>query len=185
MMTGFAYHATSSPIHRGVFLARNLLGRTLKPPKEAVTPIPADLHPDLTTRERIALQTSPDACALCHEMINPLGFSLEHYDAVGRFRTEEGGRPVDASGFYQALSGEKAEFNGIRELAEFLASNAEVHAAFAERLFQYAVKQPIQAYGLNQRDELRHLFEQHEFNINKLMLEIAKPAAFAASIPVE
>ncbi|MCB9939785.1 MAG: DUF1592 domain-containing protein [Planctomycetaceae bacterium] len=178
MMTGFAYHATSSPIHRGVFLARNLLGRTLKPPKEAVTPIPADLHPDLTTRERIALQTGPPACALCHEMINPLGFSLEHYDAVGRFRKEEGGRPVDASGYYQTISGEKAEFNGARELAEFLAGNTEVHAAFAERLFQYAVKQPVQAFGLGKRDELRNLFVQHEFNINKLLIEIAKVAAF-------
>lgn len=185
MMTGFAYHATSSPIHRGVFLARNLLGRTLKPPKEAITPIPADLHPDLTTRERIALQTGPPACALCHEMINPLGFSLEHYDAVGRFRKEEGGRPVDASGFYQTLSGEKAEFDGTRELAEFLAGNSEVHAAFAERLFQFAVKQPVQAFGADKREELRNLFVQHEFNINKLLIEIAKVAASATGSPVQ
>jgi len=185
MMTGFAYHATSSPIHRGVFVARNLLGRTLKPPKEAVTPIPAGLHPDLSTRERIALQTGPPACALCHELINPLGFSLEHFDAVGRFRKDERDRPVDASGFYQTLSGAKAEFNGARELAEFLAGNSEVHAAFAERLFQYAVKQPVQAYGLNKREELRNLFAQHEFNINKLLVEIAKASAFAASTPLE
>lgn len=185
MMTGFAYHATSSPIHRGVFLARNVLGRTLKPPKDAVTPIPADLHPDLTTRERIALQTGPPACALCHELINPLGFSLEHYDAVGRFRKEERDRPVDAAGYYQTLSGEKAEFNGARRLAEFLAGSPEVHAAFAERLFQYSVKQPVQAYGLDKREELRNLFVQHEFNINKLLVEIAKTAAFSASVPVE
>ncbi|HUG66465.1 MAG TPA: DUF1592 domain-containing protein [Pirellulaceae bacterium] len=185
LMTGFAYHATSSPIHRGVFLARNLLGRTLKPPKEAITPIPADLHPDLTTRERIALQTGPPACALCHEMINPLGFSMEHYDAVGRFRKDENNRPIDAAGSYQTLSGEQAEFNGARELAQFLAGNAEVHAAFAERLFQYAVKQPVQAYGLNKREELRNLFVLHEFNINKLLVEIAKLAAFSPPELVE
>ncbi|MEX0820353.1 MAG: DUF1592 domain-containing protein [Pirellulaceae bacterium] len=185
MMTGFAYHATSSPIHRGVFVARNLLGRTLKPPKDAVTPIPVDAHPDLTTRERIVLQSSPAACALCHEMIDPLGFSMEHYDAVGRFRKEEQGRPVDASGFYQTLAGKKAEFNGARELAEFLVGSSETHAAFAERLFQYAVKQPVQAYGLEKREELRHLFAQHEFNINKLLIEIAKVATLVPSTPVE
>ena len=185
MMTGFAYHATSSPIHRGVFIARSLLGRTLKPPKEAVTPIPADLHPDLTTRERIALQTSPAACALCHEMINPLGFSMEHYDAVGRFRNDEDGRPVDASGFYETLSGGRADFDGTRQLAGFLAGSSEVHAAFAERLFQYAVKQPVQAYGLNKREELRNLFVQHEFNIHQLLVEIATASAFAESTPVE
>ena len=185
MMTGFAYHSTSSPIHRGVFLARNILGRTLKPPKEAVTPIPADLHPDLTTRERIRLQTEPSACAICHEMINPLGFSLEHYDAVGRFRQEENGRPVDASGFYQQVSGDKPEFNGVRELAEFLAGSSEAHAAFSERLFQYAVKQPVQAYGLGKREQLRQLFVENEFNINKLLVEIAKVSAFTPDKAIE
>ncbi|MBC8353856.1 MAG: DUF1592 domain-containing protein [Planctomycetes bacterium] len=185
MMTGFAYHTTSSPIHRGVFIARNILGRTLKPPKDAVTPIPAESHPDLTTRERIRLQTEPTACALCHEMINPLGFSLEHYDAVGRFRREEKGQPIDASGFYERLSGEKAAFVGVRELAEFLADNSEAHAAFSERLFQYSVKQPVQAYGLGKRDELRQLFVQHEFNINKLLIEIAKTSALVPSKTID
>ncbi|MEO8498771.1 MAG: DUF1585 domain-containing protein, partial [Planctomycetota bacterium] len=117
--------------------------------------------------------------------INPLGFSLEHYDAVGRFRKDERDRPVDATGFYQTLAGEKAEFNGARPLAEFLAGSSEVHAAFAERLFQYEVKQPVQAYGPNKREELRNLFAQHEFNINKLLVEIAKVAAFPPSIPLE
>ena len=122
---------------------------------------------------------------MCHELINPLGFSLEHYDAVGRFRKDERDRPVDAAGFYQTLSGAKAEFNGVRPLAEFLVGSPEVHAAFAERLFQYAVKQPVQAYGLNKREELRQLFVQHEFNINKLLVEIAKTSAIATSTPVE
>ena len=53
LMATFAYTATSSPIHRGVFLARSVLGRSLRPPPEAVAPLAADLHPDLTTRERV------------------------------------------------------------------------------------------------------------------------------------
>ncbi len=177
LMSGFAYHATSSPIHRGVFLARNLLGRTLKPPQEAVTPIPADLHPNLTTRERIALQTEPAGCALCHKMINPLGFALENFDAVGRFREKESNAVIDASGFYRTLSGDKADFVGPRQLAGFLAASPEVHAAFAERLFQYVVKQPVQAYGLNRREELRKVFVQHDFDINKLLVEISLVSA--------
>lgn len=52
-----AYTDDTSPIHRGVFLTRNLLGNVLKPPPEAVTPLAADLHPGLTTRERVSLQT--------------------------------------------------------------------------------------------------------------------------------
>src|SRR5262249_10670029 len=53
----FAYPSTTSPIHGGVFLARNVLGLSLRPPPEAFTPLPPSLHPDLTTRERVALQT--------------------------------------------------------------------------------------------------------------------------------
>jgi len=84
LMATFAYTATTSPIHRGVFLSRNVLGVPLRPPPEAFTPLPAELHPELTTRERVALQTRPQHCQSCHEVINPLGFTLENFDAVGR-----------------------------------------------------------------------------------------------------
>ena len=57
-MSNLAYHNTSSPIHRGVFLIRHAFGRTLRPPDAAFTPINPDLHPDLTTRQRVELQTA-------------------------------------------------------------------------------------------------------------------------------
>ena len=94
LMANFAYTASSSPIHRGVFLSRSVLGRPLRPPPEAVAPLAADLHPDLTTRQRVELQTKPESCQSCHGMINHLGFALEHYDAIGRYRDREKNRPV-------------------------------------------------------------------------------------------
>ena len=98
LMASFAYTATSSPIHRGVFISRSVLGRVLRPPPEAVVPLAPDLHPDLTTRQRVTLQTKSESCQSCHGMINPLGFTLEHFDALGRYRKEEKGRPIDAMG---------------------------------------------------------------------------------------
>src|SRR5207253_383016 len=92
LLAKFAYTSTSSPIHRGVFLARNVLGVSLRPPPDAFTPLAPDLHPNLNTRERITLQTSPTTCTSCHNVINPLGFTLEHYDAIGRFRDREKGK---------------------------------------------------------------------------------------------
>src|SRR5690606_40364668 len=106
VMTHFANNSESSPIHRGVFLARTVLGQALKPPPEAVAPLAPDLHPDLTTRERVALQTQPSSCMTCHATINPLGFTLERYDAVGRFRDQEQNKPIDDSGEYVTLQGE-------------------------------------------------------------------------------
>src|SRR5205814_4403356 len=145
MMAAFSYTAESSPIHRGVFVARGVLGITLRPPNEAFTPLPPNLHPNLTTRERVLLQTKPAACVSCHGMINPLGFTLEHFDAVGRYRETDRGKPVDDTGSYQTRSGEVVKFGGVQDLARYLAGSEEVPAAFAEQLFHHVAKQPVRA----------------------------------------
>ena len=115
LMAAFAHTTATSPIHRGVFLARGVLGVTLRPPPEAFMPLPESLHPDLTTRERVALQTKPASCQSCHGVINPLGFTLEHFDAVGRYRDQDNGKPIDATGDYQTRSGETVKFDGARD----------------------------------------------------------------------
>lgn len=178
LMSGYAYTATSSPIHRGVFIARSVLGRALRPPPEAVAPLPADLHADLTTRQRVDLQTKSESCQACHRMINPLGFAFENFDAVGRFRAEEKGKPIDATGVYQTRTGEKVKFADVRELASFLAKSDETHEAFVEQLFHYLVKQPILAYGQKTHDDLERSFVAEKFHVRKLMVEIMTAAAF-------
>jgi hypothetical protein len=177
LMTGFAYTGASSPIHRGVFLARGVLGRTLRPPQDAFTPLPEDLHPTLTTRERVALQTKSENCQACHGLINPLGFTLEHFDAVGRYREQDHGKPVDATGTYLTRSGDPVTFRGARDLAEFLVKTDEVQAAFADRLFHHLAQQPVQAYGPGMLEKLRSAFAAGGFNIRKLTVEIAALAA--------
>jgi hypothetical protein len=162
-----------------VLIARNLLGRSLNPPPEAFTPLPADLHPKLTTRQRVALQTKPSACSTCHNMINPLGFSLEEFDATGDVREKDNGAPIDATGGYLSRSGQQVKFTGARELANFLASSEEVHAAFVEKLFQNVVKQPIRAYGPQTIAELQASFKANEFNIRRQMIETAVVSALA------
>ncbi len=177
LMASFAYMSESSPIHRGVFVARSVLGRTLMPPPEAVAPLAPDLHPSLTTRERVATQTSPSSCMTCHGMINPLGFGLEHFDAVGRYRAEEKDRPIDAAGTYETPSGESLPFTGARGLATLLADSEEVHAAFVEQMFHHLVKQPIRAFGPRAAADLRRSFAEHDFNIRRLAAEILATSA--------
>ncbi|HTU20596.1 MAG TPA: DUF1592 domain-containing protein [Gemmataceae bacterium] len=190
LMATFAYTASSSPIHRGVFLARNVLGRTLMPPPEAFTPLPAKLHPNLTTRQRIDLQTRPQACQSCHGMINPLGYTLENFDAIGRFRDKENDRPLDTTGSYMTHKGEAVQFAGVRDLAAFLVASEEVQEAFVEKLFHYFVKQPILAYGPAEIADLRRFFVDNRCNVRKLMVKIAaesaaKPQAAPIKTPLE
>ncbi len=177
LMSGLAYHGSSSPIHRGVFIARGILGRRLKVPPIAVAPIPADSKPDWTTRQRIEFQTKPTACRTCHDLINPLGFPLEAYDAAGRFRQQENGNDIDASGWLQLASGNKVEFYGPRELAVYLAGSEETHQAFVQQVFHEFVKQPILAFGLKQPQELTRRFTENKYHIRRLILDVAVIAA--------
>jgi len=181
LLSGLSYHNTTSPIHRGVFLIRYMLGRTLRPPNEAFSPISPDLHPDLTTRQRVSLQTSSDNCQVCHVKINGLGFTLENFDAVGRYREIEKDKPIDSSGRYTSRSSEEIYFSGVEELSKYLANSEDSHRAFVNRAFQYFVKQPIAAYGPTMLDELTEKFKSSGLNIRELIIEIALIASQAES----
>jgi cytochrome c553 len=183
LLTGFAYHKVSSPIHRGVFIVRSLLGRTLKAPPIAVAPLDEGLQPDMTTRERVAFQTSATACQSCHELINPLGFALEHYDAVGRFRDQEKSKPIDASGSYVPTAGQAIQFRGARELAEYLAQSAEVQRGFVRQLFHHTMKQPVNAYGADHLEQLVKHFQENEFAVPGLLVDILSSSALFTNLP--
>ena len=177
VLSTLAYADETSPIHRGVFVGRGLLGISIKPPMEAFTPLAPALHPNLTTRERVGLQTKAVACASCHTVMNPLGFALENFDAAGRYRASEKNRPVDASGSYATRAGPTAAFTGAKQLAKFLANSDETQYAFAQRAFQYYVKQPVRAYGLGKPEELRKSFAANDLNMRKLLVEVAVTGA--------
>jgi hypothetical protein len=181
LMSVFADSAASSPIRRGVFVTRSLLGRTLRPPPDAVTPISPSLHPELTTRERTALQTKAQACQSCHSLINPLGFAMERFDALGRVRAVEKQRAIDSTGSYLSRTEALVKFDGVRELAKFLATSDEVHRAFIEKLFYYSVKQPIRAFGPETLPTLHREFVNNDFNIRRLMADIATAAALSTA----
>lgn len=177
LLASLSYMAETSPIHRGVFIGRGLLGIAIKPPMEAFTPLAPDLHPGLTTRARVSLQTKPQACSSCHSIMNPLGFALENFDAVGRYRDKERDKPIDASGSYETRAGTTAKFAGAKELAEFLANSEETQYAFAQQAFHFYVKQPVRAYGQTKPEELRKTFAENGLNMRKLIVEIAVTGA--------
>lgn len=177
LMSVFADATTTSPIRRGVFVARGVLGRALLPPPDAFTPLAPSLHPGLSTRERVSLQTQAETCQACHALINPLGFPLETFDAIGRFRLEEAGRPVDATGEYASRRGNTAKFNGPRDLAAYLAHSDEAHVAFVDKLFHFAIQQSPRAYGPETTAHLKQRFVDAQFNMRTLLIEIALTAA--------
>lgn len=180
VMAGFAYSDASSPIHRGVFLVRSVLGRTLLPPPDAFTPLDPDLHPGLTTRQRVTMQTGSQKCMVCHSLINPLGFSLANFDAVGRYRERENNKSIDAAAVYTTKEGEAIPLTGAAGLGAFLARSPLTHRAFTEQVFRHVAKQPIQAFGPGELKRLTEDFRRHDFSIKHLVIESALVAAMPA-----
>ena len=140
VMTMLSNPERSQPISRGAWLASVIFNDPPKPPPADVPPLPEDIGIDaepLTLRERLGVHRERADCRGCHEQIDPLGFALENYDAVGRWRsTYENDRPVDSSGklFRQH------EFTTIAEFKEaILKEDAIFVKAFAKHLLSFAL----------------------------------------------
>ncbi len=180
LLTSFAYFKSSSPIHRGVFLTRNVLGRFLKPPPMAIEFMDDRFDPSLTMREKVTELTNKAACMGCHSTINPLGFSLENFDATGRWRTTDNNKPVNPVSDYVTTDGETVQLKGARDLAEHAANSRQARRGFVRHLFHSLVKQPPAAYGAATLEKLEAVFTASNCNIKKLIVEIAVAAATAS-----
>jgi hypothetical protein len=178
LLAALAHDKFTSPIHRGIFLTQSIMGRTIKPPPMAIVFEDSKLDPSLTMREKITELTRDTSCMGCHGMINPLGFTLEHYDAIGRWRTEDNAKPVDSASDYETGDGETIHLSDARDIAEFAVGNAFTQSGFVKQLFQHTVKQPAGAYGVDTLEKLRETFVASEFNMKNLLAEIAVTAAW-------
>lgn len=177
LLSSLAYHNNTSPIHRGVFLTRNIVGMTLKSPPMANEFKEGKFDPGLTMREKVTEMTRASACMACHVTINPLGFSLEHYDGIGRWQTTDQNKPIDARSDFRTETGETIKLTGARDVAEFAANTPSAHRAFIQQIFHHLVKQPAMAYGPDKMEELREGFEKSGFNVPELLKRIAMTSA--------
>lgn len=126
---------TENLIGRGAFVNLVVLCAELDPPPAGVPPLPPPVEGQ-TTRERVEAHTRGCGDGCHSELINPIGAAYQHYDALGRYRTEEGGQPVDASGEYTFLEGTRSFADAV-ELAEILGDSEQVHRCYVSHLLAY------------------------------------------------
>jgi hypothetical protein len=184
LLSAYAYHNNTSPIHRGVFLTRNIVGRVLNPPPIAVAFKDNDFAADLTMREKITQLTSDSVCMSCHAVINPLGFTLENFDAVGRLRSTDNDKPVDTRTSYTTPTGETLDLSSARDIAEYAVGSEAAHQAFVTQVFQFVAKEPPVGFGAGRIDRLREKFEEDGFHIQHLWATIAAYAAVRGNTEV-
>ena len=131
----------TSPVLRGKFILDNVLGTPPPPPPDVVPAFPEDIEPQKprSVRERLEQHRRNPACASCHRIIDPAGLALENFDAVGAWRTRDGGTrgtPVDASG--QLVDGTRV--TGVVELRQALLRDPRTFVGtMTERLLTYAI----------------------------------------------
>ena len=177
-----AYSNQSSPIHRGAFIQRNVLCAKIPDPPPNVPKLPA-LMATQTTRQQVDMHTAPAECAGCHHvLINPVGFGLENYDAVGTYRTMENGAPIDATGTLAGTRDNVAFTDGVSESAA-LAAAPEARACYATTWVRYAFGRAettgdscaVSALAANLGDD--------NYTITDLMVDLTRTKAFMFRSP--
>jgi hypothetical protein len=185
LLASHSYFKTTSPIHRGVYLTRQVLGRALKPPPQATVFEEEHFDPTLTMREKVATITGKESCMTCHVTINPLGFSLENFDAVGRFRTIDNQKPVNTESSFQTAEGDTITLRGPRDVAAHAATAASARRGFIRQLFHSFVKQPPAAFGPDTLDQLDATFTASGHHVRQLAAEMTALAALRAGEPAK
>lgn len=128
----------TDPIHRGVFVNLKIICADLPPPPGVIPPLPKDEGGTMTMRERISAHTGKNTCGSgCHgTMINPAGFAFETFDAVGKWRTTDKGKPVNAADTYPFADGAQT-YDGPVQFAKVLAARPQVHQCYSGNWLEY------------------------------------------------
>jgi hypothetical protein len=139
ILTGFADADISSPVLRGKMVRTRLLCGSIPPPPANVdTKLKPTSQPTTTRAHFEQHLTVGTSCAACHQLMDPIGFGFEHYDAFGRWRDQDNGFPVDASGSLRGVKEGTVTFNGLTELSTYLAGSAEVKECYSRFLAYHA-----------------------------------------------
>lgn len=167
----------TSPVKRGKWILENFLGAPPPPPPPAVPALAADSHPLTgTLRQEMEQHRANPACASCHERMDPIGFGLENFNAIGAWRNQEAGVTIDASGRLGTGDG----FAGAVELAQLLAQKKRgnfLHC-LAEKMLTYALGRGPEYYDRPALDGIVNALEQNQTRFSALVVAIAESFPF-------
>jgi hypothetical protein len=173
----YAHADQTAPTLRGKFVRERLLCTIPPPPPPAVDVNPTPPTPGSSTRERVAAHVEDPTCAGCHSLLDPIGLGFEHYDAVGAWRDQDGGKPVDATGIVNGVSF-SAPFTGVPQLAAQLAGSPEVQACITKHWFRFAYGREETDLDQGVLDSLRTRLEASGGDLKDLLLSLTQSDAF-------
>jgi len=178
ILTITSYANRTSPVSRGKWVLENLLSAAPPPPPPDVPALKTegkDSGKSLTMRDAMIQHRANPACAGCHSRMDPIGFAMENFDGIGRWRDQDAGNPIDASGVFPG--GEK--FNGMAGLKAALLSHPEEFVStITEKLMMYGLGRNVQYYD---RPAIRAIIKQaagNNYNFQSLIMGVVQSAPF-------
>jgi len=178
ILAATSYGNRTSPVLRAKWLLENVLGTPPAPPPPDIPPLPGGgaAGEPRTVRERLAQHRRNAACAVCHAPMDPLGFALENFDAVGAWRTRDGGSPVDASA---VLADGTTSFDGPAGLRRVLLDRSEQFVeTVTEKLLTYALGRGIEHYDRPVIRAITRAAAEDDYRWSSLILGIVESTPF-------
>lgn len=166
---------STAGVHRGKFIRENMLCLTLPPPP----PVDALITPDetLSTRQRFERKTESDGCILCHALLNPTGFLLEHYDLTGAYREMDGPFAIDATGGLPG-SDVPGALDGAIELSAALSTSDDARHCMVRQWFRFAMARTDTNEDASSVQQVFSAFAESGYDLNELIVEMTASPAF-------
>jgi hypothetical protein len=176
ILTVTSYATRTSPVIRGHWILANLVGEPPPPPPPNVPALDENvISASLSIRERLAEHRKNPSCASCHNVMDPVGFSLENFDAIGRWRRDEQHKPIDASGGLP----DGSTFTGVAALEQALLKRPELFAGtLSEKLLIFALGRGVETYDAPAIREVVRRAQADQFRFSALILGIVNSTPF-------
>jgi hypothetical protein len=176
IMTVSSYPTRTSPPVRGKWVLENLLGTPPPPPPPNVPPLDESKAAEsMTLRERLKQHRQDPSCSPCHNLMDPIGFGLESYDAVGAWRTHDGDSLIDTSGVLP----DGKSFQGAKDLKQVLKGQSEAFTRnVSQKMLTYALGRGLERYDQATVDNIVAQVEANDYKFSALVLEVVKSTPF-------
>jgi hypothetical protein len=179
-LAGEAHPVNPSPVLRGVFIMDRLLcSPPPNPPANVNTTIATGANAPKTNRERYAAHATSASCAACHTAIDGFGFPFESFDAIGRFRTSDGGSAVDTAGVVKGAGNVDGDVANVGELMTKLSQSSNVHACVTTQMFRYAFGKVEEDRDRCAIQTLDGGFAAGKNDVKELLVAVVKSSVFA------
>lgn len=176
ILTVTSYATRTSPVVRGKWILENIFGAPPPPPLPNVPALKDNtIAANLSVRARLAEHRANAACASCHNLMDPIGFSLENFDAIGRWRTLEDGQPIDTTGGLP----DGSKFAGVAGLEAGLLKRPDIFVnTLTEKLMVFGLGRGIESYDAPAVRKIVHDAQAEDYRFSSIILGIVKSTPF-------